>query len=141
MGLYSAKNKVFMARILLVEDSKFQQIATGRALQRVGHTLFSAGDGDAALLIARKETPDLILLDMMLPKRSGEDVLKALKADPATKSIPVIVLTGLSQKNANRLVADGATSFFEKSLMHQEKGEDQLRLAIDRVLKNSRPAS
>jgi hypothetical protein len=38
-------------------------------------------------------------------------------------------------------VADGATSFFEKSLMHQEKGEDQLRLVIDRVLKNSRPAS
>jgi CheY-like chemotaxis protein len=126
-----------MASLLLVEDSKTQMLATSRALQRGGHTVISAADGDEALLLAREKLPDIILLDMMLPKMSGDGVLKALKADPTTRAIPVIVLSGLSEKNAGRLVADGAISFFEKSQLERSNGPDLLRAAVEQVLKKS----
>lgn len=61
--------------ILLVDDSKFQRYANQRALMQAGYTVTSVGDGDEGLLIARQTLPDLILLDMMLPKVSGPDVL------------------------------------------------------------------
>jgi CheY-like chemotaxis protein len=68
----------------------------------------TAIDGEDALKIAREQNPDLILLDMLLPKVTGPDVLKALKNDPATAGIAVVAFTGLSQKNAIRLEQDGA---------------------------------
>jgi CheY-like chemotaxis protein len=74
-----------------------------------------AGDGDEALLMAGEKLPDLILLDMMLPKMSGLEVLKALKKEPATAEVPVVVLTGLSQTNAERLRRDGAFAFLAKA--------------------------
>jgi CheY-like chemotaxis protein len=102
-------------RILLVEDSKFLRLATGRALTRAGYEMSFAGDGDEALLMAGEKLPDLILLDMMLPKMSGLEVLKALKKEPATAEVPVVVLTGLSQTNAERLRRDGAFAFLAKA--------------------------
>jgi len=68
-----------MTKILLVEDSKFLRLASERALTRAGYEVFGAMDGDEALLLAREKMPDLVLLDMLLPKMSGLDVLKALK--------------------------------------------------------------
>jgi len=102
-------------KILLVEDSKFLRLATGRALTRAGYEMSFAGDGDEALLMASEKQPDLILLDMMLPKTSGLEVLKALKKEPATAEVPVVVLTGLSQTNAERLRRDGAFAFLAKA--------------------------
>jgi CheY-like chemotaxis protein len=102
-------------KILLVEDSKFLRLATGRALTRAGYEMSFAGDGDEALLMAGEKLPDLILLDMMLPKMSGLEVLKALKKEPATAAVPVVVLTGLSQTNAERLRRDGAFAFLAKA--------------------------
>jgi two-component system, cell cycle response regulator DivK len=64
-------------------------------------------DGENALQVAREKRPDLILLDMPLPKMTRPDVLKALKKDPQTASIAVVVLTGWSHKNAERLRRDG----------------------------------
>jgi DNA-binding response OmpR family regulator len=77
-------------KILLIEDSKFQRVANGRTLVKAGYSVIHAGDGDEGLRIAREDMPDLILLDMMLPKLSGLDVLRALKADVLVKHIPVI---------------------------------------------------
>jgi DNA-binding response OmpR family regulator len=68
-------------KMLLVEDSKFQRVANGRALIRAGYDVVYAADGEEGLVAARENLPDLILLDMMLPKMSGLDVLRALKAD------------------------------------------------------------
>jgi CheY-like chemotaxis protein len=102
-------------KILLVEDGKFLRVATGRTLARAGYEMSFAGDGEEALLMAGEKSPDLILLDMMLPKMSGLEVLKALKKAPATAAIPVIVLTGLSQTNAERLRRDGAFAFLAKA--------------------------
>jgi|SRR5579863_2413188 len=123
-----------MIKILLVEDSKFLRLATERALTRAGYDVSSAADGDDALLLARQKTPDLILLDMLLPKMSGPDVLKALKQDPTTKAIPVVVMTGLSQKNASRLQHDGALAFLEKSSLELEKGSEKLLSEVKKIL-------
>ncbi len=124
-----------MIRILLVEDSKFLRLATERALARAGYEMSSAVDGDEALLLARQRLPDLILLDMLLPKMSGPDVLKALKQDPLTKLIPVVVMTGMSQKNADRLKQDGAFAFLEKSSLELDKGSQKLITAVQEILK------
>jgi CheY-like chemotaxis protein len=124
-----------MIKILLVEDSKFLRIATGHALTRAGYEVSSAIDGEEALRLAQEKLPDLILLDMLLPKMSGPDVLKALKKDPSTKAIPVVVITGMSQKNAPRLQQDGADGFLEKSDLNLEAGSEKLLAAVDEILK------
>lgn len=111
-----------MLKILLVEDSKFLRMATERALLRAGYDVRTAEDGQQALALARMEKPNLILLDMLLPKLSGQEVLKTLKKDPSTTKIPVVVFTGLSQKNAGKLHQDGAVAFLEKSALELEKG-------------------
>ena len=120
-------------KILLVEDSKFLRLATGRALTRAGYEVSFAGDGDEALLMAREKLPDLILLDMMLPKMSGLEVLKALKKEPATATIPIVVLTGLSQTNAERLRGDGALAFLTKADLALDQGAEPLLVAIRKV--------
>ena len=123
-----------MTKILLVEDSKFLRLATERALARAGYEISSASDGEEALRIAREKLPDLILLDMLLPKMSGPDVLKALKQDALTKAIPVVVMTGMSQKNAARLQEDGAAGFLEKSALELDKGSEKLLTAVREIL-------
>jgi CheY-like chemotaxis protein len=124
-----------MTKILLVDDSKFLRLATERALTRAGYTVCTASDGQQALEIARERHPDLILLDMLLPGMTGPDVLKALKKDPATKDIAVVVLTGLSQKNAARLQQDGAFAFLEKAELGLDKGCDSLLAALADIAK------
>lgn len=119
-----------MTKILLVDDSKFLRLATERALARAGYDVLTAHDGEAALQLAREKRPDVILLDMLLPKMTGPDVLRALKKDPATKWIAVVVLTGLSQKNAVRLQQDGACAFLEKSELGLDKGCEALLVAL-----------
>ena len=108
--------------ILLVEDSRFLRITGERALARLGHRVISVGDGNEALRVAREDLPDLILLDMILPKMTGPEVLEILKKDSATLHIPVIVLSGLSQKNEARLLQSGAAAYFEKSEKMWDQG-------------------
>ena len=135
LGRRPGDGKAVVMKILLAEDSKFLRMATERALTTAGYEVISAGDGDQALRLAREQIPALILLDVMLPKMSGPDVLKALKQDPATASIPVMMLTSLSQKNAKQFEKEGASSFFEKSDAMLGKGPDSLFAAVDRMLK------
>jgi len=102
-------------RILLIDDSRLLQRVNARALTRAGYEVTSVGDGEEGLRLAREDTPDLILLDMMLPKIAGQDVLRTLKRDPRTKQIPVIVLSGLSRVNAAKIMDQGAIEFVEKT--------------------------
>jgi CheY-like chemotaxis protein len=95
----------------------------------------TATDGEQALQLAREKRPNVILLDMLLPKMTGPDVLKALKKDPATRGIAVVVFTGLSQKNAARLQQDGACAFLEKSELGLDKGCDALLAALADIVK------
>jgi CheY-like chemotaxis protein len=121
-------------KILLVEDSKFQRVANGRALAMAGYSVIHAADGEEGLRAARESIPDLILLDMMLPKLSGLEVLRALKSDVLAKHIPVIVLSGLGQANEARLLKDGAAAFFMKSEKSLENGSLALIQAVESVL-------
>jgi CheY-like chemotaxis protein len=124
-----------MIKILLAEDSKFLRLATERASARAGYEVCSAADGEEALRLAREKLPDLILLDMLLPKMSGSDVLAALQKDGLTEAIPVVVMTGMSQKNAERLRQDGALGFLEKSALDLDKGSEKLLTAVREILK------
>jgi len=121
-------------KILLIEDSKFQRIANERALLRAGYSVLHAGDGDEGLRIAGENIPDLILLDMMLPKLSGLDVLRALKADVLLKGIPVIVLSGLGQANEAKLVSEGAAALLVKSEKLLQNDSSVLIQAVQRVI-------
>lgn len=122
-------------KLLLVDDSKFLRLATERALQRAGYDVFTATDGESALEIAEEKQPDVILLDMLLPKITGLDVLKALKKNPSTAGIAVVVFTGLSQKNAERLQHDGACAYLEKSELALDKGCEGLLSALAKIVR------
>ena len=82
-----------MARILLVEDNEMNRDMLSRRLERRGHQVTIAGDGQQALDLAASDKPDLILMDMSLPVISGWEATRKLKADAATRTIPVIALT------------------------------------------------
>jgi len=120
--------------ILLVDDSKFLRRANELALIKAGYSVCSAGDGEEGLRVAREKLPDLIVLDMMLPKLSGPQLLDALKKDAATQHIPVIVLSSLPQKNAEKLKQSGAAAYFEKATLGVESGSTCLIRAIEDVL-------
>jgi CheY-like chemotaxis protein len=118
-------------QILLIEDSKFQRIANGRALVNAGYSVIHAADGEEGLRVARENIPDLILLDMMLPRVSGLDVLRSLKLNALVKHIPVIVLSGLGQANEGKLLKEGAAAFLLKS---PENNSSALIQAVEGVL-------
>src|ERR1700735_764935 len=125
-------------KILLIEDSRFQRIANERALVKAGYSVIQAGDGEEGLRVARKDIPDLILLDMMLPKVSGLDVLRALKGDVLVRHIPVIVLSGLGQGNETKLLKEGAAAFVVKSEKSSENNSSVLIQAIEGVLTDTK---
>ena len=122
------------SKVLVVEDSKFLRMATERALSNAGYLVSTAADGEEALRVAKDKLPDIILLDMMLPKISGPNVLKALKENPATMHIPVIVLTSLSQKNEEKLLSKGAAAYFEKSALALDQNSSRLADTVETVL-------
>jgi twitching motility two-component system response regulator PilH len=125
-------------KILLIEDSKFQRVANERALVKAGYSVIQAGNGEEGLRVAGKDIPDLILLDMMLPKVSGLDVLRALKADVLVKHIPVIVLSGLGQANEVKLMSEGAAALVMKSERSFENDSSLLIRTVESVLTQSK---
>ncbi len=84
-------NNIQKGRILIGEDLRVTALKMSRALEQAGYTVEVAADGEACLLQALETRPDLVLLDIMMPKRHGIDVLKALRADPRTQDIGVMV--------------------------------------------------
>jgi two-component system, cell cycle response regulator DivK len=121
-------------KILLVEDSKPIRRANEEALVKAGYEVISAEDGATALQMAREHNPDLVLLDMILPKMSGPEVLQHLKSETKTAEIPVVVVSSLSEKNRDRLVEAGAEDFLEKNLLMPRKGVNLLPKALENVI-------
>ena len=85
-------------KILLVEDDAMVIRMYQRKLEAEGFKLTLAFNGEEGLAALKKEIPDLVLLDIMMPKMNGIEMLKAVKADPALKDIPVIILTNLGDR-------------------------------------------
>lgn len=103
-------------KILFIEDEAALQKLVGENLKQEGFQILSALDGEIGLKRAQTELPDLILLDLILPKKDGFEVLKELKANPETKDIPVIVLTNLEgADDIQRIVNLGATTYLVKA--------------------------
>jgi CheY-like chemotaxis protein len=112
-------------RVLVVEDDRFLRRACEASLRQRGFTVVVAADGEEGLQIARAETFDLILLDLLMPKLSGVEVLRALKGDAATRSIPVLVLSNSSrQQDIDEIMRLGAVGYLVKAnLSLQELGD------------------
>jgi two-component system phosphate regulon response regulator PhoB len=111
--------------ILLVEDDRFLRRAAEASLRQRGFTVVPAGDGEEALAKVAEGVPDLVLLDLLMPKLPGMEVLRRLKADPATSSVPVLVLSNSSREQDIREVMDlGALAYWVKAnLSLKELGE------------------
>lgn len=121
-------------KVLLVDDSKVQRWTIQKNLEIAGFTVIAAPDGEEGLRLALREVPDLILLDMLLPKVGALDVLRLLKQRRETKDIPIVVLTGLSKENKEKLAKEGAAGFCEKSKDTFQGGSAKLIEIIQRVL-------
>jgi DNA-binding response OmpR family regulator len=105
-----------MARILIIEDEAALQDSMTGYLKAEKFEVSSALDGEKGLLMARSDNPDLILLDIILPKKNGFEVLEELKKDDKTKKIPVILLTNLeSPEDIDKAFAKGASTYLVKS--------------------------
>ena len=103
-------------RILVAEDDRFLRKAAEMALKRQGYTVLTAADGEEALRAAQSELPDLILLDLIMPKVNGFDVLQALKKEAPTAKIPVIVMSNLGQdRDVQQAMGAGAAAYFIKT--------------------------
>jgi DNA-binding response OmpR family regulator len=103
-------------RILLAEDDRFLRRAAEARLRQQGFEVLTATDGEEALRVARAERPDLVLLDVVIPRLQGFDVLKALKRDAVTSRIPVIVLSNLGQeRDVEQAIALGAEAYLVKA--------------------------
>jgi DNA-binding response OmpR family regulator len=102
--------------ILFVEDESALQKVFKEALTKEGYEVVSALDGEEGLELAKNQKPDLILLDLILPRRDGFSVLEELKANSETTAIPVIVLTNLeSSADVERAISMGAHTYLVKA--------------------------
>jgi CheY-like chemotaxis protein len=124
-----------MAKILIVDDDQdIRRLLTIR-LKSLGHETAFAGDAISAVNQARKEQPDLILLDVMMPAGDGFVVMERLKAMPAMKGIPAIVISALDPATQERMLSEsGADAYFQKPYDH-----DELVAAIQRALGEQTP--
>jgi DNA-binding response OmpR family regulator len=105
-----------MQTILFIEDEPTLQKRIEEALTKEGYQIENALDGEIGLQKAKEIKPALILLDIILPKKNGFDVLKELKQDEATKSIPVVILTNLESSNdVEKALELGATTYLVKA--------------------------
>ncbi len=118
-------------RVLLAEDDRFLRRAAEARLRRHGLEVLTAADGEEALRLARSEPLDLVLLDVVMPKLEGFEVLRLLKADAATASIPVIVLSNLGQeRDMAQAKALGALAFLVKAHLSLQDLVDRVDAAL-----------
>jgi len=118
-----------MKKILFIEDESALQRTFEEALKDEGFEMISALDGETGLKMAKEKNPDLILLDLILPKIEGMEVLKKLKEDEKTKDIPVIVLTHLEElEKVEKAMELGAKAYLVK-------GEYSLNEVVERIKK------
>jgi DNA-binding response OmpR family regulator len=119
-----------MPRVLIVEDEPHIVLSLEFLLQRAGYVTITALDGDQALERCRTERPDVVLLDVMLPRRDGYEVCRAMKADPALARIPVIIVSARGQEvEVLRGLELGAAAYVTKPF-----GNDEILEAIRAAL-------
>ena len=123
-------------RILVVEDVPVMLEVLRMRLEAEGYAVVTARDGVEALEKAREHHPDLVLLDLMLPRLSGERVCRELRSDPRTRAVPIIVVSArVGETERLRALAAGADAFLAKPYdVAQLTGEIRTRLAAKRAI-------
>jgi len=120
-----------MKTILFIEDESALQKTFGEILRQEGYEMISALDGEIGLKLAQNKKPDLILLDLILPKMHGFEVLKKLKEDQETKEIPVIVLTNLERiEDIDKALELGATTYLVKAQYSLAEVVEKIKKAL-----------
>lgn len=105
-----------MAKILFIEDEAALQKTVGEILEQEGFEVLRALDGEIGIKLAKTQKPDLILLDLIIPKKDGFQVIKDLREDPETADMKIIVLTNLSgTEDVERALELGATNYLVKA--------------------------
>ena len=87
-----------MSRVLIVDDSPSQLVGMKRTVEKLGHQVITAEDGAAGVEVAKRELPDLILMDVVMPGLNGFQATRAISRDPDTRTIPIILCTSKSQE-------------------------------------------
>jgi DNA-binding response OmpR family regulator len=109
------------ARILVAEDNPQGSELLEAYLADAGYEVITATDGDSTLRLVREWKPDLVLLDIMMPRLSGFEVCKSLKSDPVTRTVPVIMVTALDQpSDIEKAVEAGTNDFLTKPINKSE---------------------
>jgi DNA-binding response OmpR family regulator len=120
-------------KILFVEDESSLQKTFGEILRQEGYEMISALDGETGLRLAKEKKPDLILLDLILPKMNGFDALEKIKEDPEIKGIPVIVLTNLERMaDVDRAIELGATTYLVKAQYNLEEIVEKIKKTLSK---------
>lgn len=118
-------------KILFIEDEAALQKTFGDVLGQEGYNIVGAMDGETGLNMAKTGKPDLILLDLVLPKMHGFEVLKHLKEDEETKDIPIIVLTNLeAMGDVEKALELGATTYLVKASYTLEEVVQKIKKAL-----------
>lgn len=113
-----------MARILIVDDSPSQLMGIRRIVEKLGHEALAAEDGAAGVEAAKQHLPDLILMDVVMPNLNGFQATRSLTRDPATKHIPIILVTTKDQ-DTDRVwgMRQGAKAYLTKPFSEAELSE------------------
>lgn len=118
-------------KVLIVEDDNFLRSLTAKRLEKEGYKVAVAIDGESALVTAKDENPDLILLDLLLPGLDGFAVLGKLKANADLKKVPVIVFSNLGQKeDIEKAKLLGADEFLIKANFTLDDVMDKIKAAL-----------
>ena len=113
-----------MARILIVDDSPSQLMGIRRIVEKLGHDALTAEDGAAGVEAAKREIPDLILMDVVMPNLNGFQATRSITREPTTKHIPVILVTTKDQ-DTDRVwgMRQGAKAYITKPFSETELSE------------------
>ena len=131
-----------MAKILIVEDDPLMSRLYQKIFTFEKYEVETASDGEEGLDKVRKSKPTLILLDIMMPKMNGLQVLEKLKADPDLKKIPVVMLTNLAgQKDAETALAKGAVKYIVKSEYEPKQVADMVKGVLAGYTRDEIPTS
>lgn len=117
-------------QVLIVEDEPNIVELLTFLLEREGCEIRAAFDGEAAMTALRQELPDVVILDLMLPKQNGFEILKLVRADPSLKKLPVLMLTAKGQDKDRRVAEElGVDAFITKPFSNRDVVECVVRLS------------
>jgi CheY-like chemotaxis protein len=131
-----------MAKVFIVEDDPLMLRMYQKIFTFEKYEVDTAGDGEEALTKIAASNPTIILLDVMMPKMNGLQVLERLKADPVTRNIPVIMLTNLAgQQDAETALSKGAVKYIIKSEHEPKEIADMVKEIIAGYTRNDIPSA